>query len=226
LKAVAINKPQFRAPISDILERAVSNGFAKARDDGSIRATSCRKLSSLEDKAIVLRFSSIIRGILNYYSFVNSRSDLWPVVSLFRKSCALTLADKHKMKTAAAVYKRYGPNLKVQGPIPKDFVTLFYPDTLKTTQTFKLGKRSPTLAFVDDLGSLKGSYRSLIKSSDQCQFPGCGVKEELEEHHVNPQVNISNKLSAFEKSLIAKKRKTITLCRKHHLDLHGKNVTD
>nr|AAD12069.1 reverse transcriptase homolog [Diacronema lutheri]ADW83098.1 hypothetical protein [Diacronema lutheri]QHD45373.1 hypothetical protein [Pavlova sp. NIVA-4/92] len=226
LKAVAINKPQLRAPIKDILERAVSNGFAKLRDDGSIRATSCRKLSSLEDKAIVLRFSSIIRGILNYYSFVNSRSDLWPVVSLFRKSCALTLADKHKLKTAAAVYKRYGPNLKVQGPVPKDFVILHYPDTLKTTQTFKLGKRSPTLAFIDDLGSLSGSYRSLPKTSDQCQFPGCGAKEGLEEHHVNPQANISNKLSAFEKSLIAKKRKTITLCRAHHLDLHRKNVTE
>lgn len=226
LKAVAINKPQLRAPIKDILERAVSNGYAKARDDGSIRATSCRKLSSLEDKAIVLRFSSIIRGILNYYSFVNSKSDLWPVVSLFRKSCALTLADKHKLKTAAAVYKRYGPNLKVQGSVPKDFVTLHYPDSLTTTQTFKLGRRSPSLAFVDDLGSLKGSYRSNPKTSDHCQFPGCSVLGGLEEHHVNPQVNISNKLSAFEKSLIAKKRKTITLCRKHHLVLHGKNVTE
>jgi hypothetical protein len=60
---------------------------------------------------------------------------------MIRKSCALTLADKHKLKTAAKVYKKFGPNLKITNPLnQKDVVTLFYPDTLKTTNNFNLGK--------------------------------------------------------------------------------------
>jgi hypothetical protein len=62
-------------------------------------------------------------------------------VALLRKSCALTLADKHKLKTAAKAYKKFGPNLKITDPLnPKDVTTLFYPDTLKTTNNFNLGK--------------------------------------------------------------------------------------
>jgi hypothetical protein len=62
-------------------------------------------------------------------------------VALLRKSCALTLADKHKLKTAAKAYKKFGPNLKViDQQNPKDVTTLFYPDTLKTTNNFNLGK--------------------------------------------------------------------------------------
>jgi len=60
---------------------------------------------------------------------------------MIRKSCALTLADKYKLKTAAKAYKKFGPNLKITNPLnPKDVVTLFYPDTLKTTNNFNLGK--------------------------------------------------------------------------------------
>jgi hypothetical protein len=60
---------------------------------------------------------------------------------MIRKSCALTLADKHKLKTAAKAYKKFGPNLKISNPANKgDVITLFYPDTLKTTNNFNLGK--------------------------------------------------------------------------------------
>lgn len=230
LKSTAINKVQFRAPIEYILSKAVSKGFAKLKDSGVVRATSNRRLACLEDKGIVQRFSSIIRGILNYYSFVNQRSDLWPVVSLYRKSCALTLADKHKLGTAAAVFKRYGPKLKVSGLTPKETVELYYPETLATTQKFSLGKnsadvdRTSYLNWEHELGLIAGSYKQLPKTSLVCQYAGCDSTIDLEEHHVNPQANISKNLTAFEKSLIAKQRKTITLCRKHHMILHGKNV--
>lgn len=140
LKATAINQLQLRIPVDLILLRAVDWGYAKIRKDGkSIRATSCRKLSSFEDKRIVQRFSTIIRGLMEYYAPANRRSDLWKIVALYRKSCALTLADKHKIKTSAKVYKIYGPKLKITDPIKKKETVLFYPTTLKTISNFKLG---------------------------------------------------------------------------------------
>lgn len=220
LKATAINQLQLRIPVELILLRSVDRGYARIRKDGkSIRATSCRRLSSLEDKLIVQRFSSIIRGIMEYYSPANSRSDLWQIVALYRKSCALTLADKHKFKTAAKVYKKYGPNLKITDPIKKKETVLFYPTTLKTISNFKLG--SMRVSMEDVLtDSIKGSYKSNIKTSNIYQWPGCDRSENLEEHHVNPVRNIKGKnLSQYESWLIKKKRKTVTLCREHHMEV-------
>ena len=148
LKSIVINQAQLRIPTELILQQAIDRRYGKTRKNGTIRPSSCRKLSSLEDKQIVERFSNIIRGLMEYYSPANQRSDLWQIVAFYRKSCALTLADKHKLKTAAAVYKRYGPNLKVSDPIKKKETVLFYPTTLKTTGNFKLGKSQVTLSKV------------------------------------------------------------------------------
>lgn len=140
-KLIAINQAQLRIPVSDILQRYTEKGYCTIRKNGTYRASSCRKLSSLEDKLIVNRFSSIIRGLLNYYQPANQFSDMWPIVAMLRKSCALTLADKHKLKTAAKVYKKFGPNLKINNRlVPSDSTTLFYPKSLKSSNNFKLGK--------------------------------------------------------------------------------------
>jgi hypothetical protein len=97
-----------------MLSKLVNKGLAKRRKDGTVRATAYLKYCMLEDEKIVLRFSSIIRGVLNYYSCINKRSDLWKVFAILRKSCALTLAHKHKINSAARVYAEYGPNLVIQ----------------------------------------------------------------------------------------------------------------
>lgn len=218
LKSIAINQAQLRIPSELLLRRAVDRGFGKIRKNGTIRPSSCRKLCSLEDKQIVIRFSSIIRGLMEFYSPANSLSDLWQIVAFYRKSCALTLADKHKLKTAAAVYKKYGPNLKITDPVKKKETVLFYPTTLKSSGNFKLGKSCVSLS-VDIMDPIQGSYRSNKKSAMTCQWPNCDKTENLEEHHVNPVRNIKGEgLSEYQIWLNKKQRQTITLCREHHLE--------
>jgi hypothetical protein len=223
----SVNSMQLRVPVDRLVKRAVDRGYAKFRKDGSVRATSCRKLASLTDAQLVVRYSAIIRGILNYYSCVNRRSDLWAICSLYRKSLALTLADKHKLKTAAKVFRKYGPLLKVQPEKPGGKVTtLYYPETLKTKLDFKTGKACVQAPMLDAiLEKLKGSHRGLPKTAEVCEYEGCNVSSGLEAHHPNPQANLARKdLTAFEKSLIAKKRKTIMLCGKHHKRMHGRKL--
>jgi group II intron reverse transcriptase/maturase len=229
LKSTAINSAQLRVPIERLMERAVEKQYAKQKPNGTIRATSCRKLASLSEKELVIRFSSIIRGILKYYSCVNQRSDLWPVVSLYRKSCALTLADKLKMRTAAQVFKKFGPKLKIKDELQKTTTELFYPDSLKTKIDFKKGKSDINVQnLCIDVDKLQGSYRSNFKTAQVCQYTGCHETQNLEVHHLNPQfnLNLQTNITAFEKSLITKKRKTITLCREHHLLAHNKKLVD
>lgn len=222
LKATAINQVQLRIPVEELLQRAVERGYVSPRKDGkSYRATSCRKLASLSDRDIVVRFSSIIRGLVQYYCAANQYSDLWSVVSIYRKSCALTLADKHKLKTAAKAYKRYGPRLKIKDPLnPQNTVELYYPESLKTTSNFRVGKpHIHTQLLIQD--SIQGSHKQNIKTSNICQYPGCSETQGLEAHHLNPIKNIDKRdLTPFELSLRKKKRKTITLCREHHMLIH------
>jgi hypothetical protein len=75
-KRIAINQVQLRVPVERILKRLTDKGYVVVRKNGTFRATSNRKLSSLEDQAIVNHFSSVIRGILSYYQPANQYSDL------------------------------------------------------------------------------------------------------------------------------------------------------
>lgn len=229
ISATAINNAIFRAPVKKLLQRAVDREFGKIRkSNGLPRPTSFRRWTGFEDKMIVNRFSSIIRGLYNYYTCVNSRSDLWPVLSFYRKACALTLADKHKLKTSAKVFKKYGPRLTIRDKLNKVVCQLFYPETLKTNVTFKRAQVDRSLKVIDNfMTGVAGGYNINSPSSEQCQYPGCHTKFGLEEHHINPQANIKASTS-FLKKLKAKNRKTVTLCRKHHLLVHkkvqGKNL--
>ena len=225
LKSQAINNATLKAPIDRLLERATKRKYAVKKDNGNFRATSRRALTGLPEKEIVHRYSSIIRGILQYYSCVNQRSDLWPVVSLYRKSCALTLADKLKLRTSAQAFKKFGPVLSIKDITGKEVTKLYYPESLKTKVDFKRGQENIDEFSCIYKNEIFGSYRMQTEPvKDKCEMEGCESSENLELHYLDPQKNISKKLTAFEKSIIAGQRKTITLCREHHKNLHDKKL--
>jgi hypothetical protein len=104
-------------------------------DGKSFRATRQLRLCTYNEYDIVKHFSSLIRGLVKYYSFVSQRSQLWKVLHLIRKSCALTLASKFNLSTAASVYKKFGITLSIykEGKLR---VSLYYPKTLKTIHKY------------------------------------------------------------------------------------------
>jgi DNA-binding sugar fermentation-stimulating protein len=78
------------------------------------------------------------------------------------------------------------------------------------------------LALVEN-DPIQGSYKSNVKTSKVCQFPGCKETQGLEQHHINELKNLKKKgLHPYLKSLIAKKRETVTLCKVHHDLQHSK----
>ena len=70
------NSAQLRAPVFHLIQYAIRKGYAKVRENGTVRATSCQRISSLEDKQIVQIFSTIIKEIVEYYSPTNHYSRL------------------------------------------------------------------------------------------------------------------------------------------------------
>jgi hypothetical protein len=77
LSSLVLGKIRFYIPIYTIILRLVSNGYLVSRDDGkSFRATRQRYLCTYNEYDIVKHFSVLIRGLVNYYSFVSQRSHL------------------------------------------------------------------------------------------------------------------------------------------------------
>lgn len=190
---IAHNKPQLRVPIDSLLKKARENGFAVLRKDGrSHRGTSNRRLESFELDTIVNYFNAIIQGILTYYSCCNSRSQLWKIIDIYRKSCALTIAGKRNLGTASKVFSTYGKFITIKDNTGNIIASLkAWPTSLKTITKFHNKSNEINMPKLLSVGSqIKGSYKNTLKGAQTCQYEGCDASENLEEHHINPQVNI------------------------------------
>ena len=218
LRAQAVNTAHFRAPIDKMLVRLVERGLAKRREGGTISGTAYLKISLLDDADIVKRYNAIIRGILNYYSCINHRSDLWKVLTVLRKSCALTLAHKHKLDSAARAYNKYGPSLIIKNALGIEIAKIVYPKSLKTSIDFKVKAIegiSPSIIDIE-LDKVPGSTKTNIKVAEKCEYGKCEETQNLEVHHLNPMAHLNKRkdLSSYDKAIIARKRKTVTVCKK------------
>ena len=226
---ISLNRPSFTAPIKDIFERFIEKGYGVRRKSNKklVRATSFRQITAQDTNAIVKRFNSIINGILNYYSFVNRRSDLWKVCDVLRKSCALTLADKLKLKTAAQAFQMFGRNLSIKNNVGREIASLSaWPKTLKTTGKFKIKNADVVYSdLIRLIDNTDGYFRTSNELQNMCEFDGCYNTEGLELHHINPMVSVKRKdLSPAAKIFLARKRKTVTLCKKHHALMHERKL--
>lgn len=135
-------KMRMLLPTKDLLERYIDRGLLVRRESDRriARATADRRIATLPEKEIVQRYNTIIRGLVNYYSFINRRSDLWVVLALLRKSCALTLAFKLKLRSAARAFTKFGRYLRIVNLFGQEVARLdAYPTTLKTNIRFHNG---------------------------------------------------------------------------------------
>lgn len=121
-------------PTHDLSNEAIRNGFGvyKKSNKKLARATAKQTFCSLEKKTIVNYFNKIIKYLLNYYTFIKKKSTLWPIISLYRKSCALTLANKLKLSSASQVFNKFGRSLRITNELEKTSTSLnAYPISLK-----------------------------------------------------------------------------------------------
>nr|YP_009710071.1 hypothetical protein [Coleochaete scutata]QFU80176.1 hypothetical protein [Coleochaete scutata] len=171
------------APIKIILEKLVTKKFLKWNNDGSYcEGTALRRLINLDHSDILNYYQSVIKGILNYYSFVDNKANLWWPIHALKFSCVLTLALKYKLKTKSGVLSRFGRNLKD----PESKKELILPKTLGRTGEFKI---NPISAF--DAINQKW-YGKLTRSNlgKLCVICGLGP---VEMHHVRKIKDLKNR---------------------------------
>lgn len=128
-----------KAPIKLLFEKATLKGFFKKRNNEFV-PTYVGRCINLDHEDILRYYNSVIRGILNYYSFANNHKSLGSIVHGLKFSCARTLALKYKLRQTSKVFHKFGANLKESR---KSEIELYIPKTFKPFKKFKINVVEP-----------------------------------------------------------------------------------
>jgi Type II intron maturase len=101
-------KLRFEAPMERITKKLISESFIK----NGRPAPRFIWMGHSKDHIINL-YNSVLRGFLNYYSFVYNYDKMagWIYMNL-KSSCAKLLAAKYTLKSQNRVYRKYGKDLR------------------------------------------------------------------------------------------------------------------
>lgn len=171
----------FHAPIDKILREAKKNGYYRWKN-GDLRPTSLGRLVNLDHADIVKFYNSQIRGVLNYYSFVDNHKSLGTIIHGFKMSCAHTLALKYKTRTVAKIFSKFGKMLSC----PKTDTALDMPNTFVRTQKFAINE-APT----EDTLKIKWN-KKLTRSNIGSTCSICGSTP-VEMHHLKRIKDLKSK---------------------------------
>lgn len=118
------------APIIELLIKLKNMGFVTRSSKGEFFPLGKTNCIPLAHPQIINYFNSKIRGILNYYSFVHNRNELWSIVRFLHYPCALTLARKFKLKSIRKAFSKFGRDLRFVNEKGKKY-SIFRPDNLR-----------------------------------------------------------------------------------------------
>ncbi len=213
------NKVERKIPIQDKIEKFLFSHGIVQQKNGKLVPCHRKSLLRLTDLEIVTAYGAEIRGICNYYNLASNYSDLHYFCYLMEYSCLKTLASKHKT-SLKKIRNKYADGQGWGVPY----------DTKKGKRIARLPKESdctlrkgesdiiPIVAIQH--AHSRNSFEERLKAK-KCEICGSEDSEHYEIHHVNKVKNLKGK-AVWEQIMIAKRRKTIVVCRECHKRIHGK----
>lgn len=210
-KRVAGWTPKLLAPVPDLITRLATKGMCTTA--GVPTANSA--WSTLDDNQIVEQYSAILRGITNYYSFVDNFRELSRVQFILKYSAAKTLAAKHR-STVPKIFRRYGKRLTVSRKNHTGSTT--------NTNMYEIGCwASKPRRFMNGIQTdrvpMSYKLRSRSKLGESCSI--CSEPENVEMHHIRHVRKSGEKNTGFGQLLATINRKQIPVCRTCHMKIHA-----
>jgi len=224
-----LNQKQVRriginAPLKTIIEKLASKKFYHFKRKKPIGNPS---LSNLSDVEIIQCYSNMMNGLLNYYRPADNFSSIKSVVEGLRRSCALSLAIKHK-KNLKWSYHNYGLDIKVDVGD-----RTFSLPTIKTLSDMDINFLIKEDTVGLDIDNILKKYKSRLRKGgqmfSQCAVSGC-YNSDIEIHHIRKlsrKVEKDGKTSVLNRAgrrvkgstalLSAMNRKQLPLCSMHHI---------
>lgn len=207
--------PQLWAPVGKLVEKLRSKGFCDANGD----PTPKHVWVLLDDDQIVSIYGSVLRGLLNYYSFADNYVKLHRVQYILKYSAALTLATKHRL-SLKQVFRKYGDSLAVFKQNAKGkTVGVSMPiitDWSRHPSRFMVGDPpSPDTILMRHM-----RMRTRSKLGESCVI--CGSDANVQMHHVRHVRKLGEKPpTGFTRLLATLNRKQIPTCGTCHGKIHA-----
>ena len=202
-------------PLNDKIRQFVfTKGVAIQKEDGSMFPVHRKYLVGLTDLEIVSVYNAELRGICNYYGMASNFCKLHYLAYLMEYSCLKTLASKHKTSLSKTIDKfndgtgEWGiPYETKQGNKRRYFAN--YADCK--------GK-GPATDYISNAAVVYGYAVNTLENrlkAKACELCGTTESDHYEVHHINKLKNLRGK-ERWEIAMIAKRRKTLVVCRDCH----------
>lgn len=207
--------PQLWAPVGKLINKLHSKGFCDVKGEPVPKTP----WVLLDDDQIVSIYGSILRGLLNYYSFVDNYAKLSWVQYVLKYSAALTLATKHRL-SLRQVFRKYGDSLAVfkQNSKGKTFGVSMpvVVNWSRKPSRFMVGEIPPP----DTILMRHMRLRTRSKLGESCVI--CGSDHGVEMHHVRHVRKMGDKPpQGFTRLLAMLNRKQIPACGVCHRKIHA-----
>ena len=163
------------------------------------------------DKDVIINlYNSVLRGITNYYRFVDNYNNLASLLNyVLKSSCAKLLASKYSLKSQAKVYKKFGNSLTGSDKI--SFIQAKY-------------GIKPWAFRVNSTDHIQALYTRSISAASLQNLICCKCRSDyrVEMHHIRKIKDLNPKLNWIDSTMAKRNRKQIPLCRECHLEYHGR----
>lgn len=188
-------------------------------------------LTVLPVAEIIQRYQDRYRGIAQFYKYAVDRNHMSKLKGVMQEALVKTLAHKLKI-SVRQVYRRYSSTIQIDGKSYK--ILRETVETEKRTYEFiwggiPLNRVRPGSQPIDDsLPKVSWSIRSdLVQrlKANKCEI--CGNTENIEVHHIRKLSDLKKRWRGRKdkplhvKSMIARNRKTLVVCRNCHHDIHA-----
>ncbi|KAA9011043.1 reverse transcriptase/maturase family protein [Niallia endozanthoxylica] len=177
-------------------------------------------LKDNDDLEILNIYNAEIRGFYNYYKLAHNVSVLNKFKYVMEYSMYKTFANKYKSKISS-ITKKYNSNghFAISYQTKKGQRTaFFFKDSMTRQNKPDLNSK---IDYLPQLEKYKLSRTKLIDrlKAEICEW--CGDSNvPIEIHHVRKLKDLKGK-KKWEQFMIARRRKTMALCRQCHVDLHA-----
>ena len=172
----------------------------------------------LEEYAIVLKYSQIMRGIFNYYRECDNKGPIHYASYILQYSCAKTLAHRKRI-SMSKVFSLYGKELRITKQFYSTSKTteksIHFPTS---TELFKTNTQTNTDLKPPDPFHINVFWRTKFKFYLECCI--CGSENDICMHHINSLKKTKPNKDKFAYIRGVIKRLQIPVCEKCHLDIH------
>ncbi len=214
------NTVELLVPLQDKINRFL---FAKRaaiqKSDGTLFPVQRSNLIGMSDLEVVSTYNAELRGICNYYALASNFCQLRYFAYLMEYSCLKTLAGKHR-SSISKIVGRFN-NGKGDWGIPYETKTgakrCYFAKYSDSREVKECSDRLPIAAVI--YGYARNTFEKRL-SAKVCELCGDTNADHYEVHHVHKVKNLDGK-AAWERAMIAKRRKTLVVCQKCHHKIHN-----